>query len=362
MHPQPADRVVHPERRQRVSPLELSFAAGACVRFNALLDGRVRPEGVTLRHSHVTPSELFWRQLAFQDFDISEMSLSSLLIAASHGKRDWWALPVFPWREFFHNWIMVRDGSGIERPEDLAGKRVGVPEYQQTAAVWSRGILKDEFGVDAADVEWFMERTRSLSHGGATAFTPPAGVTIRQIPPDDSMNAMLERGALDAVLLFITERTMADRSFRSERTRGTGIHPLFGDPLAEAARFHQRTGVLPLNHCVVVRRSLVDAHPWLPLNLFRAFDASREAAFQESRQYVRLEEQLGRVTRPGGNGADAGGSGRGGTGPGEADVFPYGFSANEKALRTLVRFQVDQGLVEEEARLEDVFAPSCLGL
>lgn len=330
-----------------MTDLELSFAAGDCVRFNALLDGRVRAEGVSLRHSHVTPSELFWRQLTFQDFDVSEMSLSSLLIAASRDGTDWWALPVFPWREFFHNWVMVRDGSGIEEPADLAGRRIGVPEYQQTAAVWSRGILKEEFGVDARDVEWFMERTPDLSHGGATAFTAPPGVTIHQIPPEDSMNAMLERGELDAVLLFITEPTMADRSFRPERTRGAGIHPLFGDPVREAARFHRRSGVLPLNHCVVIRRSLVDAHPWLPLNLYRAFDQAREMAFRESRQYSRLEEQLGRVTV---------------TDSSAADPYRYGVRANERSLRALIRFQVDQGLVDEAPRLDEVFAPSCLTL
>ena len=143
-----------------------------------ILDGDVTAQGITLFPTAVHPSEMFWRQLKFADFDVSEMSMSSLIIATSRGKTPWVALPVFTSREFFHTRALVTVSSGITKPEELRGKRVGVPEYQQTAAIWIRGILEEEFGVRPQDIEWFMERTPERSHGGATGFTPPAGVRM----------------------------------------------------------------------------------------------------------------------------------------------------------------------------------------
>ena len=128
------------------------------------------------------PSELFWRQLHFSEFAVSEMSCSSFVIAVERGDTRFVGLPIFTTRRFFHTSILVRRKAGIETPADLSGKRVGVPEYQQTAAVWSRGVLKDDFGVDPKDIEWCMERTPEMSHGGSTGFVPPPGVTVHQIP------------------------------------------------------------------------------------------------------------------------------------------------------------------------------------
>jgi 4,5-dihydroxyphthalate decarboxylase len=143
-------------------------------------------------------SEIFWRQLHFQDFDISETSLSSLLMATAQGNRDWVGIPVFTSRQFFHTNIWVRADAGIEQPADLKGKRVGVPEYQQTAARWARGVLQHEFGVHPKDVEWFMERTPERSHGGATGFQPPAGVKVNRIraPPGGGQALLPQDGPL----------------------------------------------------------------------------------------------------------------------------------------------------------------------
>ena len=116
---------------------------------------------------------MFWRQLKFAEFDVSEMSVSSLIIATANGPTEWVALPIFSMRQFFHTSILVRADSGIMQPSDLRGKRIGVPEYQQTWAVWSRGILADEFGVQPSDMTWYMERSPARSHGGATGFTAP---------------------------------------------------------------------------------------------------------------------------------------------------------------------------------------------
>src|SRR5215216_3000024 len=192
--------------------LQLSLIMGANDRSRPVLDGTVKPDGIDLVSTVAHPSEIFWRQLHFKEFDVSEMSLSSLLMAMAQGNRDWVALPIFTSRRFFHTWAWVRTDSGIEKPEDLKGKRVGVPEYQQTAALWSRGVLKHEFGVDPTDIEWWMERTPERSHGGATGFQPPAGVKFHYIPAEESIGSMLAEGKLDATLLYLTDNNLVDRS------------------------------------------------------------------------------------------------------------------------------------------------------
>ena len=141
------------------SHLQLSIALSNNPNTRAILNGTVQAQGMTLVPTAVHPSEMFWRQLRFGEFDVSEMSMSSLIISTAKGPTPWVALPVFTTREFFHTRILVRVGAGIEAPADLKGKRVGVPEYQQTAAIWGRGVLQHEFGVHPREIEWHMERT-----------------------------------------------------------------------------------------------------------------------------------------------------------------------------------------------------------
>src|SRR6476646_7575148 len=131
--------------------LQFSLAISSNPRTWPIIDGSIAPEAIDLVPTVLHPSEMFWRQLSFAEFDVSEMSLSSLLIDVSHGNSLWKAFPVFTSRQLFH--------TGIEGPEDLKGKRVGVPEYQQTAALWARGVLQHEFGVSPKEIEWWMERT-----------------------------------------------------------------------------------------------------------------------------------------------------------------------------------------------------------
>jgi len=153
-----------------MASLQLSLIMSANDRSRPVLDGTVSPDGIDLVCTTAHPSEIFWRQLHFQEFDVSEMSLSSLLMVIAQGNRDWIALPIFTSRRFFHTGAWVRSESGIDKPEDLKGKRVGVPEYQQTAALWSRGVLKHEFGVEPEDLER-PSAARQLSTGAKAVGT-----------------------------------------------------------------------------------------------------------------------------------------------------------------------------------------------
>src|SRR5580765_5503237 len=198
----------HPGR----SVLELSLALSDNPRTRPIIEGRVTPEAIRLVPTVVHPSEMFWRQLRYGDFDVSEMSMSTMTILTSQGNRDWVGLPIYTMRKFFHTEILVRKDSGIEVPADLKGKRAGVPEYQQTAAIWTRGVLQHEFGVLAKDMTWWMERNDDKSHGHSTGFKAPPGVSITPVPLSTNLGDMLLRNELDAIVHYIASNNLVDRS------------------------------------------------------------------------------------------------------------------------------------------------------
>jgi 4,5-dihydroxyphthalate decarboxylase len=263
--------------------LDLSIALSDNERTRPLLEGRVVPQGIRLVPTMIHPSEMFWRQLRFGEFDVSEMSLSSLIISTARGDTRWAAMPVFTMRRFFHTSIIVRTDSGITEPAQLRGRRIGVPEYQQTWAIWSRGALQHEFGVHAREIEWFMERNPDKSHGGATGFSPPDGVRVSQIAATTNMGEMLLRGELDGAIHYLPEKNLVDRSTVdvSSVTR-----PLFPDPAAEGRRYYAKTGLFPINHTVVIRRSLLEQHPWIALNLYSAFVAAKAEIARYGQSYL----------------------------------------------------------------------------
>src|SRR5579871_637392 len=235
-----------------MAKLQLSFITGKNERVLPIIDGTVPVEGVDLITTYSDPSETFWRQLNFQEFEISEMSLSSYLIAKAHGA-DMIMLPVFPSRRFMHMEHSIHVDSGIKEPGDVAGKRVGVGEYQQTASLWFRGVMEHDFGASQFSIDWYMERTEELSHGGATGFTPPAGIKFHRIPPDKSLASMLVNHELDAAPVgraFRRESNLIDRSTQIRALEGdwSKVKPLFPDPMAEGRRFVKAHGFVPANH------------------------------------------------------------------------------------------------------------------
>jgi 4,5-dihydroxyphthalate decarboxylase len=326
--------------------LKLSLALSDNIFTRPLLDGDVEPEGIRLIPTALHPSEMFWRQLRFGDFDVSEMSMSSLIIATARGQTDWIALPVFTTREFFHTRILVRADAGIDVPADLRGRRVGVPEYQQTAAIWGRGALAHEFGVAPQEIDWFMERGADKSHGGATGFAPPAGVRVTAIAAETNIGAMLLAGELDATLFYLADRNLVDRS-RVDLAATTKVRPLFADRAAEGRRYYAKTGLYPINHTVVVRRSLYERHPWVALNLFTAFLRAKEAVAGRAQDYLRGFFDLGLV-------------GEELTRALARDPMAYGVKAARPVLETIAAYVHEQGLCPRRVALDEIFAPATL--
>ena len=333
--------------------LHLGFAAAPNERTAPLLDGTVRPEGIELLATRSDPSETFWRQLRFGEFAVCEMSLSSYLIAKHRGI-DMMAIPVFPSRRFPYMQLYTHLDARVEKPGDLAGKRIGIGEYQQTAAVWTRATLQHDFGVSQYDVHWYMERTPELSHGGATGFTPPERISFQRIPPDKSLASMLLAHEIDAAPLHRAMRRATNVIDRSTRIRGNGdlskVRPLFADPIAEGARFFRAHGYIPASHTVIIRGDVYREHPWVAFNLYTAFMRAKEMAHARlgemlpsglvfGREYLaRTRELLGE------------------------DPFPYGVKANARMLTDLVAHSVEQGLTPRALAIDELFAPSTLDL
>lgn len=326
--------------------LTLSIALSDNERTRPITQGRIHAQGVRLVPTVIHPSEMFWRQLKYGDFDISEMSLSSLFIATARGDRRWVALPIYTSRMFFHTNILVRKDRGILRPGDLKGKRVGVPEYQQTAALWSRGILEHEFGVNAKDIEWFMERGPEKSHGGATGFKPPEGVRLNQIPATTNIGEMLVSGELDATLLYLNDRNLVDRS-TIDLNSVDFIEPLFRDRLTETARYFSKTGIYPINHTVVLRRELYERHPWLGLNLFHAFSAAKKDVERETSESLQSFLETGLIA----------GSAQQAL---KSDPKAYGMKASRKVIETISQYVHEQGLTDRRVEVDELFAPSTM--
>ena len=326
--------------------IQLSVGMAPNPRTWPLFDGTVKPDGIELIMSPVHASELFWRQLRFADFDLSDMSFSSLLIAIAHGDKRWMGLPIFTTRRLFHTRILVRRDAGIEVPADLKGKRVGVPEYQQTAALWTRGALQHEFGVAPHEMEFWMERNPEHSHGGATDFKPPAGVIVHQIPLGKDIGSMMLAGELQATLLYIVNPNLVDRS-RADLWNHPEIRYLFPDPRAEGVRYYRKTGLYPINHCVAIKREIAEKHPWAILNLYKAFERASAIANEQRLEHVDYYLETGQL-------------------PPEAraalskPLVEYGVKANRKVLETAAQYSVEQGLTPRLLKLEEVFAPSTL--
>jgi 4,5-dihydroxyphthalate decarboxylase len=326
--------------------LQLSIALTSNPRTWPVIDGHVGPDAIDLVPTVLHPSELFWRQLKFAEFDVAEMSVSSLIIARSKGDDRFLGIPVFTTRRFFHTGILVRRAAGIETPADLKGKRVGVPEYQQTAALWARGVLQHEFGVAPKDMEFWMERPPSHSHGGATGFTPPPGVTVNRIPLEKSIGSMMLSGELDATLFYLVDPNLIDRSTADLKSH-PDVKTLFADPLAEGIRYYRKTGLYPINHGMVIRRELAEQHPWAVLNILKAFDRANEVANRQRLDHTEYHVETGLLP------ADAGTALR-------VPIVSHGIAANRRVLETVAQYSLEQGLTPRLMQLDELFAASAM--
>jgi 4,5-dihydroxyphthalate decarboxylase len=326
--------------------LQFSIGLTSNPRTWPVIDGQIKPDGIDLVPTVLHPSELFWRQLRYAEFDVSEMSVSSLMMARSKGDERFVGIPVFTTRRFFHTTTLVRRDAGIETPADLKGKRVGVPEYQQTAALWARGVLQHEFGVEPKDMEFWMERPPSRSHGGATGFKPPPGVTVNQIPAEKSIGSMMLARELDAVIYYLVDPNLIDRS-TVDLHHHPDIKPLFPDPLAEGVRFYRKTGLYPINHGMVIKRELAEQHPWAITNILKAFNQANALANRQRAEHVEYHLETGLVAAEARKAL-------------QTPIISHGIIANRLVLETIAQYSLEQGLTPRLMKLDELFAASMM--
>ena len=327
--------------------LQLSIGMANNPRTRAIFEGKVKADGIDLIPTAIHASELFWRQLRFGDFDVSEMSVSGLMMAVAGGDDRWVGIPIFTTRRMFQVGTLVRKDSGINRPADLKGRRLGVPEYQQTAALWTRGFLQHEYDVHPRDIEFWMERNDDRSQGAAVGFKPPADVKLNYIPNDTNMGQMLLDGKLDGALRYLAGTdNLVDRS-TVDLYKHPDFKTLFPDPHAEGVRFYKKTGIYPINHGMVVKREIAERHPWVVLNLFKAFQKANEIAEKARKEAVEYHLETG-VLPPEMRKAL------------QTPLIQHGIAANRKVLETAAQWSFEQGLTPRLIKLEEMFAPSTM--
>jgi 4,5-dihydroxyphthalate decarboxylase len=327
--------------------LQLSIGMANNPRTRPILEGKVKPDGIDLICTPIHASELFWRQLRFGDFDISEMSFSSLMIAIAQGDTRWVGLPIFTTRRMFQVGTLVRKDRGIDKPADLKGRKLGVPEYQQTAALWTRGFLQHEYDVHPRDIEFWMERNPEHSHGGATGFRPPADVKLHYIPTSTNMGEMMLEGKLDGALRYLAGTdNLVDRS-SLDLYNHPDFKTIFPDPHAEGMRWFKKTGIYPINHGMVIKREIAEKHPWTVLNIYKAFEKANELAEKARREAVEYHLETGLVPPESGKAL-------------KTPIVRHGVAANRKVLETAAQWYYEQGLTPRLMKIEELFAPSVM--
>jgi 4,5-dihydroxyphthalate decarboxylase len=322
--------------------LRLTLACTSSDRTRPILDGRVTVPGVTLTVLPGEPEDIFRRALRDRAFDVTELSMGSHIVTTARGDAPYIGIPVFPSRAFRHSAIYVRTDRGIRSAADLAGKRIGLPEYQQTAALWVRGILREHYGVDTRGIAW---RTGGMEETGGServALTLPPGMDVAAIGPAETLNGLLASGELDAVVgprppsCFVARSAPVDRLYPDYRT--------------EEEAYFCATGFFPIMHCVALRKELAAAHPWLPVELFRAFARARAMAVADLSLVNVLRASLPWIAAE----AEAQTRIMGG------DPWPYGFRRNREEVGAMIRFAVADGLAAREIAPEHLFHPSVL--
>jgi len=317
--------------------LHLTLACEDYDRTRPLKDGLIKPEGIELNYLVMSVEEIFWRMMKYEEFDASELSMGAFLTAATRGRRPFIAIPVFPSRTFRHRCIFVNAASGIQRPEDLRGKRMGVPEYSMTAAVWLRGLFEHEYGIAPRDIHWIQAGEENPGRKDRVDFEMPAGVRLES-KADRTLNEMIESGEIDAMMSPRMPTCFLQGSPRVRR--------LFPDYKQAEMDYFKKTGLFPIMHVIVIKRSIYEPEPWVAQSLYKAFCEAKDLCMCElydtnilrvSLPWTSAEYELTRDLMT-------------------ADYWPYGLEPNRTNLETLHGYLYEQGLIKQKLDLDELFA------
>jgi len=326
-----------------MAKLTISLACCDYDRTRAIFDGRVQVDGCEVICSPMPPEEAFHRAFKYQEFDVTELSFSSYMNVQSRDGSPYIGIPAFVSRLFRHSSIYIRTDRGINGPEDLKGKTIGVPEYQMTAAMWVRGILKDEYGINPEECHW---RNGGLEEGGREERAPlhlPPEIDLQSIPTDETLAQQLGEGKLDAVISARAPSTYYSND---------NIDRLFPDYKSAEQAYYKKTGMFPIMHLVGIRRSIVEKHPWLPVNVYNAFVEAKKICYEEMTEVGHLYQtmpwpvyELEQVRKLMGE-----------------DHWRYGIQENAREIEAMTRYSFEQHLSARKLEPEDLFAESVFDL
>ena len=320
--------------------VQLSLAVCDYDRTRAIFDGRVKIEGCDVTAVALEPEESFHRAFKFNEFDISEISMSSYLMTTARGEAHYIAIPAFVSRLFRHSGIYIRTDRGIRGPQDLRGRTVGLPEYQMTANVWIRGIFEDEYGVKPSDIKWRRGGLEEPGRRERTKIKLPPNVDYAAIPEHRTLSEMLAKGEIDALLSARQPSCFLDGAPHVGR--------MFADYPAVEEAYFRKTRIFPIMHAVGIRRALAELHPWLAVSVYKAFLKAKDLCMKELGQIGHLATSLpwsvaeyDRVRKSMGE-----------------DFWSYGVAENRHVLETLTRYSFAQGLSVRKLAVDEMFAPS----
>jgi 4,5-dihydroxyphthalate decarboxylase len=325
-----------------MAKLRLTMACWNYDRTRALMEGSVAPDGIELNYLNLPVEETFFRMLRHREFDIAEMSLSSYTLSLFRENPPFIAIPVFPSRMFRHSCIYIHSGSGIREPKDLAGKRIGNPEYQMTATVWIRGILGDEYGVPVTSPTYFTGGEEEPGRPEKLALSLPPQFRVQAIPPDKTLSRMIETGEIDALYTARAPSTFSQGSGSVQR--------LFPDYASVERAYYLKTGIFPIMHAVVIRREVYEQDKWVAQSLCKALLTAQKQVYEDLHEMAALkcmlpwllphieetEKLMGR------------------------NFWPYGLGENEHTLGTFLRYSFEQGLSTRQLTPRELFAPESL--
>lgn len=302
-----------------------------------LLAGRVRPRGVVLNYQELSRAELGWHLVQNGEFDAGEFWAASFITMSAAGESRYVGIPVFPSRMFRHGSVFVRQGSSLERLEELKGARIAVGDYNVTAVVWMRGIMEDEAGVTPDTITWFVNRVSVHAKVGC-----PEGVRIIEVD-SGTPEELLLAGEVDAVIIPNRPASLGQES---------GVRRLLRNHQAVEEDYYRRTGVFPIMHVVAIRRDIYEANPWIAASLLSAFHEAKRLGFQ------RLNDTSGPAVGLAwlGEALEAQGAVLG------DDPFAYGFANNRHTVQVLCDYVYRQGLAKRRVDAEELFAEETLGL
>ena len=321
-----------------MAPLTLTFAASEYDHFHDLVTGEVRAEGIALNYLKLTIEEVFFRFTRFREWDVSEMSMGKYSSLKSQGDDSLTAIPVFPSRVFRQSSLYVRAGSPLKGAEELAGKRVGVPEWAQTASIYTRGWIAHQVGVPLTAIEWVQAGVNQPGRAEKVALRLPDGISYRP-EPERSLNEMLLEGDIDVAMSAHPPAAAED---------GSGdIVRLYPDYREIEEAYYRETGIFPIMHVIALRGDVFEANRWIAMNLLAAFEEAKRNAMRRAQEITATRFPFAWCF-------DAAAEARALFGE---DFFPYGIEPNRTTLEAFLQYGFEQGVCHSRIAPEDLFPP-----